>query len=267
MADQPVTPLALALWARQFATLVGAGVSLMRSLDLLRTTSSAPLAEITADLMGRVEQGATLSAAMQRHPDVFERAALLIVRAGEVGGVLDETLDRLARYLEGDVELRERLFLYRELARLRGAEAGTEVEERVRDALEGTRDRVTEGLFWRALGEMLSAGVPVVQAVECAAEVFEAEGAAAVVRVARGLLQHQPLTSELEHTGLFSPAPLHLCAIGEEVGLLDLLAQKAGELLELQTLATLREALAGSPLAPPAEDGPPLTAPSAPARR
>jgi len=241
-----VSPYALGVYLRQFAVLIGAGVSLIRTMDTIgKATAEGPLHQANAEMMAEIEAGSTLSACMLQRPRLFSRIVVSMVRAGEVGGVLDETLDRLARYLESDLDLRERLYLYYELARLRSAEAGAEVENRVREALDTTRDRVTEGLYWRALGEMLPAGVPIVQALECAAEVFEGEATAAVVQVARGLREHKPLTSELERTGLFSPAPLQLCAIGEEVGALDLMCLKAGELLELQTLAALREALAG----------------------
>jgi len=246
--QESISPYALAVYFRQFAALIGAGVSLIRTMDTIgKATAAGALRQANEAMMAEIEAGSTLSAGMLKRPHLFSRIAASMVRAGEVGGVLDETLDRLARYMENDLDLRERLYLYYELARLRSAEAGAEVEARVHQALDDTRDRVTEALFWRAFGEMLGAGVPLVQALECGGEVFEAGPAAAVARVARGLLEHKPLTSELGRTGLFSPAPLQLCAIGEEVGALDLLAQKAGELLELQTLATLREALGGTP--------------------
>jgi type II secretory pathway component PulF len=55
---EPVTALALATWARQFSTLINAGVSLMRSLAALQETAEEPLASITRDLSARVEAGA-----------------------------------------------------------------------------------------------------------------------------------------------------------------------------------------------------------------
>jgi type IV pilus assembly protein PilC len=100
----------LAMFCRQFATMIGAGVPLVRCLDVLeQQTSSASLKVIIRDLEQEIEGGATLSRAMGKHPRAFSNLAVGLVRAGEVGGVLDETLDRLATFLEKDLELRRRV--------------------------------------------------------------------------------------------------------------------------------------------------------------
>jgi type II secretory pathway component PulF len=248
MSKRPVSPHALALYFRQFATLLGAGVSLLRLMRIIgETTSDERLREVNADMAASIEAGKTLSQAMEDHPDAFSPIIRALVRAGEVGGVLDEMADRLAGYLETDLELRERFYLYCELARLRSTEAGEEIEQRVRDVLQRTRSRVVEALFWRALGEMLTAGVPLPLAVECAAELYEGEPQAAIEQVAKSDLQDKPLVGELEGTGLFSTAPLELCRVGDEVGALDLMCRKAADLLELETLSMLREALPQPP--------------------
>jgi type IV pilus assembly protein PilC len=100
----------LSIFCRQFATMINAGVSLVRCLDVLeQQTDSAKLKEIIRDIEGEVEGGATLSRSMAKHPLVFSNLATGLVRAGEVGGVLDETLDRLAGFLEKDMELRRKV--------------------------------------------------------------------------------------------------------------------------------------------------------------
>lgn len=100
----------LAIFCRQFATMMNAGVSLIRCLTVLeQQTQSYKLKEIIRDLQGQVEAGESLSKSMQRHPKVFSTLFLGLVRAGEVGGVLDETLDRLAGFLERDQELRRKI--------------------------------------------------------------------------------------------------------------------------------------------------------------
>jgi type II secretory pathway component PulF len=248
MSKRPVSAHALALYFRQFAALLGAGVSvlhLMRIID--EATSDKRLRKVNAEMAASIEAGNTLSKSMEEHPDVFSPIIRALVRAGEVGGVLDEIADRLAGYLETDLELRERFYLYFELARLRSTEAGVEVEQRVREVLRCTRPRVIEALFWRALGEMLAAGVPLALAVESAAELYEGEAREAVKRVAGGDLQEKPLAPELERTGLLSAAPVELCRVGDEVGALDLMCRKAADLLELETLSMLREALPQPP--------------------
>ncbi|MBS1717130.1 MAG: type II secretion system F family protein [Armatimonadetes bacterium] len=97
----------LSIFCRQFSTMVDAGVSLVRCLDVLGEQSQNPrLKRIIKDIGERVEGGESLSRAMQRHPKCFNSLFLGLVRAGEVGGVLEESLQRLSHFLEKDVALR-----------------------------------------------------------------------------------------------------------------------------------------------------------------
>ena len=82
----------LSIFCRQFATMINAGVSLVRCLDVLEQQTDSPrLKEIIRDIEVEVESGATLSRSMAKFPRVFTNLAVGLVRAGEVGGVLDET--------------------------------------------------------------------------------------------------------------------------------------------------------------------------------
>ncbi len=100
----------LSVWCRQFSTMVDAGVSLVRCLDVLgRQTQNKKLQKIIADLGTRVEGGESLSRAMQRHPKAFSSLFIGLIKAGEVGGVLEESLQRLSHFLEKDVELRRKV--------------------------------------------------------------------------------------------------------------------------------------------------------------
>jgi len=100
----------LSIFCRQFATMINAGVSLVRCLDVLeQQTDSARLKEIIREIEAEVEGGATLSRSMAKFPRVFSNLATGLVRAGEVGGVLDETLERLAEFLENDLALRRKV--------------------------------------------------------------------------------------------------------------------------------------------------------------
>jgi type IV pilus assembly protein PilC len=100
----------LAVFCRQFSTMVDAGVSLVRCLDVLgQQTQDVKLKKIIADIGERVESGESLSRAMQRHPRTFSNLFIGMVKAGEVGGVLEETLQRLSHFLEKDVELRRKV--------------------------------------------------------------------------------------------------------------------------------------------------------------
>ncbi len=100
----------LAIFCRQFATMINAGVSLVRCLDVLeQQTSNIGLKDIIRDIQSEVEGGATLSKSMAKFPKVFSELSIGLVRAGEVGGVLDETLERLAGFMEKDLELRQKI--------------------------------------------------------------------------------------------------------------------------------------------------------------
>jgi type IV pilus assembly protein PilC len=99
-----------ALFANKLSALVDAGVPIMRSLDLMhRQQKSAlfrrALTAITAD----VNQGSSLGSAMRRWPKVFDNLSIAMVEAGEAGGVLDETLKRLAKLLEENARLQNQL--------------------------------------------------------------------------------------------------------------------------------------------------------------
>lgn len=100
----------LAIFSRQFSTMLDAGVSLIRCLDVLQAqTNNARLRKILMDLSARVESGESLSRSMARHPKAFSQLIIGLIRAGEVGGVLEESLQRIAGFLEKDVELRRKI--------------------------------------------------------------------------------------------------------------------------------------------------------------
>jgi type IV pilus assembly protein PilC len=100
----------LSVFCRQFSTMIDAGVSLVRCLAVLgEQTPNAKLKRIIQDIQKEVEAGSTLSRAMQKYPKVFNNLFIGLIRAGEVGGVLEESLQRLASFLEKDLELRRKV--------------------------------------------------------------------------------------------------------------------------------------------------------------
>ncbi|MBE9012036.1 type II secretion system F family protein [Pseudanabaenaceae cyanobacterium LEGE 13415] len=99
-----------AVFSRQFAALVNAGVALVRGLGVLAEQCTNPklkkaLMEISAD----VQQGVNLSDAMRKHPQCFDGLYVSMVQAGETGGVLDEVLNRLAKLLEDVARLQNQI--------------------------------------------------------------------------------------------------------------------------------------------------------------
>jgi type IV pilus assembly protein PilC len=100
----------VSVFSRQFATMINSGLSLLRSLYILaEQTESKPLAEIANQVRIDVEKGSSLSAALAKHPKAFNRLFVSMVRAGEIGGVLDSVLMRLADTIEKQVELRRKV--------------------------------------------------------------------------------------------------------------------------------------------------------------
>ena len=98
----------LAIVSRQLATMVGAGLPLLRALTILADqTENKVLAEALGDVRNKVEQGGALSDSLARHPNVFPPLMIHLVRAGETGGFLDESLRSTASAFESDVKLRQ----------------------------------------------------------------------------------------------------------------------------------------------------------------
>ena len=100
----------VSVFSRQFATMINSGLSLLRSLTILaEQTPNRAFRDIINEVKADVEKGSSLSQALEKHPKVFPRIYSSMVKSGEVGGVLDETLERLAQTLEAQVELRSQV--------------------------------------------------------------------------------------------------------------------------------------------------------------
>jgi type IV pilus assembly protein PilC len=100
----------VAIVSRQLATMINSGLTLTRSLGVLeQQVENAELEKVIADIRSRVEEGSSLSGALEAHPKVFSHLYVSMVRAGEVGGALDETMVRLADTLEAAVRLRSKI--------------------------------------------------------------------------------------------------------------------------------------------------------------
>jgi type IV pilus assembly protein PilC len=100
----------MAIFCRQFATMIDAGVSLVRCLAVLEEqTGSARLRQIIREIQVSIESGETLSRSVSRWPHIFSNLFVGLVRAGEVGGVLDEALNRLAVFMEENERLRRKI--------------------------------------------------------------------------------------------------------------------------------------------------------------
>ena len=97
----------LLIFTRQLATMIDAGLPLVQCLDILSTQNdNVAFAKILQSVKSHVEAGATFSDALRRHPKVFDELYVNLVGAGEVGGIMDTILNRLATYIEKSVKLK-----------------------------------------------------------------------------------------------------------------------------------------------------------------
>src|SRR3954447_7290244 len=100
----------VAVFSRQFATMINSGLSLLRALYILaEQTENKALANIVDEVRADVEKGSSLSQSLARHPKAFNRLYVAMVRAGETGGVLDSVLLQVASTIEKQVELRHKI--------------------------------------------------------------------------------------------------------------------------------------------------------------
>jgi type IV pilus assembly protein PilC len=100
----------LSTFTRELATLIDAGLPVVRSLNILKEqTKPGPLKDILADLVESIEGGSSFSEALARHPSTFSKLYINMIKAGEVGGVLEQVLERTAQFLEKDIGLKRKI--------------------------------------------------------------------------------------------------------------------------------------------------------------
>jgi type II secretory pathway component PulF len=105
-----VKPQDLIVFSRQLATLVSAGIPFLSSLGTIEKQSENPrLKAAIVDIRRSVEAGSSFSDALAKHPRIFSKLYVSMIRAGETAGILDEILDRLALLAEHEAETRERV--------------------------------------------------------------------------------------------------------------------------------------------------------------
>ena len=97
----------LTVFSRQFATMINSGLAMLRALTVLEEqTENKKFATVLGQVRADVEAGISLSDSLEKHPKVFSPLYINMVRAGEIGGILDEVLNRLATQLEKDDQIK-----------------------------------------------------------------------------------------------------------------------------------------------------------------
>jgi type IV pilus assembly protein PilC len=100
----------IVVFTRQFATMINAGLPLVQCLDILASQQPNPaFKKVIAQTKQDVESGSTFADALRKHPKVFDSLYVNLVAAGEVGGVLDTVLNRLAVYMEKNENLKNKI--------------------------------------------------------------------------------------------------------------------------------------------------------------
>src|SRR5437588_2750244 len=100
----------LVIFTRQFATMIDAGLPLVQCLDILASQlDNLAFREVLTKVKQKVESGSTLADALGEHPKVFDTLHVQLVAAGEIGGILDTILNRLAQYIEKAEKLKSKV--------------------------------------------------------------------------------------------------------------------------------------------------------------
>ncbi len=100
----------LVIFSRQFATMIDAGLSVLKCLDILEAqVKDIPLKQAVNILRKDVKSGLSLGDALAKHPNCFNKLYVNMIRAAEIGGILDIILDRLAGFLEKDMDVRQKI--------------------------------------------------------------------------------------------------------------------------------------------------------------
>ena len=238
--------IAVADFARGLSSLISAGVQLGVALRAVEANTSNPqLADVIRDVQSRVETSDSLSQAMANHTDWFSAVAVYLIRAGEVAGVLDETLVAWGDMIDRDLDLRDKLQFYRAMARLAQAASARPLstwEQEIEATLGKVQPRVNVSLFLYGFGVMVGAGVPMTRALAEAAAALDGDAARAVQEIAADLPWNGggKLHERLADLPGMTPVAVELLHVGEDATMLDSMCIKAAEVLRAETERELR---------------------------
>jgi type IV pilus assembly protein PilC len=290
----------VSIFARQFATMINAGLSLTKCLSILAAQTENPaLREIIAQIGKDVEAGQSLSDALGKHPKVFPPIFVNMVRAGETGGVLDEVLSRVADHFESEIALKAKIKSAMTYPIAMGALVLIVLSlmlifvvptfEKMFNEMGGQLPMITQLLvnishfvaglggvvvlvvliggiiffrwwskgpgkpvwdafkinapvfgplvrklalarFARTFGTLVSAGVPILSALDIVAETSGNEVIAAAVRRARAAIKEgETIAKPLSESKVFPSMLVQMIGVGEETGALDMMLNKVAD--------------------------------------
>lgn len=110
LGKQKMKAKSLVIFSRQFATMIDAGIPIMRCLEILASQTKDPVLKPTLEAVAvDVKAGLQLNEAIAKHPQVFSKLYVNMIRAAEIGGILDIILDRLSGFLEYEAEVKGKI--------------------------------------------------------------------------------------------------------------------------------------------------------------
>jgi len=289
------------IFARQFATMINAGLSLTKCLSILADqVESKELRDVISQLNKDVEAGQSLSEAMMKHPRIFPPLFYNMVKAGETGGVLDEVLLRVADLMEQDAQLKGRVksammypmvisilvvvvviammvfvvptfidmfsgagqelplptqilvaisnytasikgvitaivlaILYVVFKQWTNTNSGKFIWDgiKLRMPVAGNIIRKTSvARFTRTFGTLVSAGVPILSAMDIVADTAGNEVVTRALKTARGAIKEgETIAKPLSESPVFPGMVVQMVAVGEETGALDQMLTKIAD--------------------------------------
>src|SRR6478609_7098244 len=197
----------LAVMSRQFATMINAGLSLLRALNILAEQTENPvLAEVIGEVRNDVETGQALSAAFAKHPEIFPPLMVNMTRAGEVGGFLDRVMLQIAENYEAEVRLKGKI-----------------------------KSAMTYAVVVFCMAILAVVGMLIFIVPDTTGNMFLA---VAIRDVQESVRQGESLTAPLNNHAVFPPMVVQMMAVGEDTGALDTMLHKIAEFYDQEVEAT-----------------------------
>ncbi|MEI6521649.1 MAG: type II secretion system F family protein [bacterium] len=223
MTKQPDITAEIMLFSQQFNTLISAGCSLVKILKILEKEAPPTYANVMPTIRIRIEQGDSLAQAIADMPDLFPSFYRLMITAGEVGGILDITMNYAAELIEEDWKLSK-------LLNIQPLLMATENDAADWNQLSKPQRTLKLLLFCRMLGSMLSSGVPIVHTMKVAAESLNEKQRNEVLSAVEVMLNRGSIEEIVAKMTFLPFSAQTLFTLGSDTGQLDSLLLKAAEL-------------------------------------